>query len=90
MMEIYWGAPLTLVVSPEGATKNFSTIEQARYWLRKKWPIADQKRECALERIDAAMHCLAPVGAARNAFIAAAKTAGFRLETAKADASPAL
>lgn len=78
---------MTLVVTPEGATKNVSTIEQARHWLRKKWPVADLKRERALEQIDAAMHCLAPVGAARDAFVAAAKTAGFNLEYAGPQAS---
>lgn len=36
MIEINWGDPITLVVSPRGATKNFSTIEQAQYWLRKR------------------------------------------------------
>lgn len=89
MIEINWGDPITLVVSPRGATKNFSTIEQAQYWLRKRWPVADLKRECALEQIDAAMHCLAPVGAARKAFIAAAETAGFMPENIGSEASVA-
>lgn len=78
MMEINWGSPLTFVVSQEGDTQKFTTIEQALYWLRKKWPIADRNRDLAIEHVDAAMHCLTTVGAARSAFISAAKTAGFK------------
>ncbi len=85
MIEINWGTPLTYVVSQDGGTKKFTTIEQARYWLRKKWPVANQDRNFALAQIDAAMHCLAPVGSARKAFISAAKTAGFKLDHAGAD-----
>lgn len=33
MMELNWGKPLTYVVSRDGDTKKFTTIEQARYWL---------------------------------------------------------
>lgn len=79
VIEINWGKPLTLILSPEGGTQKFTTIEQACYWLRKKWPVADHHRDLALEQVDAAMHCLTTVGAARKAFIAAAKTAGFKL-----------
>lgn len=68
---------MTFVLSPEGGTQKFTTIEQAYYWLRKKWPVADHNRDLALYQIDAAMHCLTPVGAARQAFVLAAKTAGF-------------
>jgi hypothetical protein len=78
MIEIHWGDPMTFVVSPEGDTQKFTTIEQAFYWLRKKWPVADHDRDIALNQIDAAMHCLTSVGAARNAFISAARTAGFK------------
>lgn len=85
MIETHWGDPITLVLSPEGGTQKFSTIEQASYWLRKKWPVANQDRNFALAQIDAAMHCLAPVGSARKAFISAAKTAGFKLDHAGAD-----
>jgi len=79
-----------LVIPKINETKNmiethgiqkFSTIEQASYWLRKKWPVANQDRIFALAQIDAAMHCLAPAGAARTAFISAAKTAGFNRTT---------
>lgn len=84
MMEIHWGDPMTFVVSPEGDTQKFTTIEQARYWLRKKWPVADHTRDVALRQVDAAMHCLATVGAARKAFISAAKTAGFKPDHAGA------
>ncbi|CUH65509.1 hypothetical protein TG4357_01904 [Thalassovita gelatinovora] len=68
---------MTVVVSPEGDTQQITTIEQAQYWLRKKWPVADRKREDALTQVDAAMHCLVTVGVARDAFQSAAKTAGF-------------
>ena len=68
---------MTLVVSPKGDTQKISTIEQAVYWLRKKWPVTDHNRDLALNHIDGAMHCLVSVGSARNAFLSAAKTAGF-------------
>ncbi|WP_353338617.1 DUF982 domain-containing protein [Pelagimonas sp. KU-00592-HH] len=68
---------MTLVVSSKGETQKFSTIEQVIYWLRKKWPVADRKRDIAIDYADAAMNCLVTVGAARKAFLAAAKTAGF-------------
>lgn len=84
MIEINWGKPITLVVSPTGDTKKFTTIEQASYWLRKKWPVADQNRDIALSRIDAAMHCMATVGGARKAFVRAANTAGFTWRQADA------
>lgn len=77
MIEINWGNPMTFVVSPEGDTQKISTIEQASYWLRKKWPVTDQKRDLALHRLDAAMHCLVTVEDARNAFLSAARSAGF-------------
>lgn len=77
LMEIDWGPPMTFVVSPEGDTQKFSTLEQALYWLRKKWPVADHDRDVALDQLDSALHCLTTVAVARNAFISAAKTAGF-------------
>ena len=80
MIEINWGKPMTFVVSPTGDTTRFTTIEQAYYWLREKWPVADHNRELALDHIDAAMHCMATVGGARKAFVLAAKTAGFKLD----------
>ena len=78
MIEINWGNPIIFVVSPTGNTKKFTTIEQACYWLCEKWPVADHNRALALDQIDAAMHCLTTVGAARKAFVLAAKTAGFK------------
>lgn len=86
MIEINWGSPLTLVVSPLGDTQEFSTIEQAQYWLRKKWPVADCERDRAIEEIDAAMHCLTTVSAARRAFSLAARTAGFAPDLASLEA----
>lgn len=89
MIEINWGTPLTFVVSPEGHTQRFTTIEQAFYWLRKKWPVADGARDRALERLDAAMHCLTTVDAAREAFISAAFTAGFEPQRMPAETAAA-
>ncbi|GAA6200537.1 DUF982 domain-containing protein [Aquicoccus sp. SU-CL01552] len=91
MIELHWGHPISLVVSPQGDTKQISTIEQAFFWLRKKWPVADDKRDLALDRIDDAMHCLATVDAARGAFLSAARSAGFvpRRVAAEPAAGPA-
>lgn len=81
MIEIIWGKPLHLVVTNDGDIQQFSTIEQARYWLRRKWPISDNARAQAIDKIEAAMTCLGSVGTARRAFIAAATSAGFRVES---------
>lgn len=81
LIEIHWGKPLSFVISPEGDVQKFSTIEQARYWLRKKWPVCDAAQKRALDRLEAAMDCMASVGTARRAFIRAARTAGFIPET---------
>lgn len=78
MIETDWGKPLHIAVTPEGDIQKFTTIEQARYWLRIKWPVDDVARLTALERIEAAMDCLGSVGTARRAFLAAARSAGFR------------
>jgi hypothetical protein len=75
---------MKLVVSPEGGTQIFTTLEQANFWLRKKWPVSDRERDLALGLMDAAMHCLISVAPARRAFLAAAKTAGFTLDDASA------
>jgi len=80
LIEVYWGEPLSLVVSPEGDVQKFSTIEQARYWLRKKRPVADDARHTALHKIDAAMTCIGSVGSARRGFLSAAQSAGFARE----------
>ena len=88
MIETYWGNPLTLVISENGDTKKFTTIEQAYYWLNKKWPVTDKARDRAIELIDAAMNCLAPVSAARMAFVSAARTAGFMPESDLGEVSP--
>lgn len=80
LIEVNWGEPVSLVVSPDGDIQKFSTIEQARYWLRKKWPVADDARHSALRKIDAAMACIGSVGSARRAFLSAANSAGFASE----------
>ncbi|AZB57552.1 DUF982 domain-containing protein [Cereibacter sphaeroides] len=77
LIEINWGQPLALVISPDGDVQEFSTIEQVKYWLLKRWPIADDARSTALKQVDAAMNCIVPVGVARRAFAAAARSAGF-------------
>ena len=78
---------MTFVVSTGGDTQTFTTIEQAFFWLRKKWPVADHDRDIALSQIDAAMHCMATIGAARSAFISATKTAGFKPDHLGAEAA---
>lgn len=77
MIEINWGKPLSFVMSPDGDVQKFSTIEQVKYWLVRKWPIADDAHAIALQQVNAAMDCIIPVGIARRAFAAAAKSAGF-------------
>jgi len=79
LIETYWGQPMTFVVSVKGDTQEFTTIEQARHWLRRKWPIVNKERDRALAQVDAAMQCLTTVSVARRAFLSAAKTAGFKL-----------
>lgn len=78
MIEVNWGRPLKFVVTDRGDIQSFSTIESARYWLRRKWPVCDSSRDLALSRIEDAMDCLGPVETARTAFIQAAEAAGFR------------
>ncbi|WP_112312145.1 DUF982 domain-containing protein [Pseudogemmobacter bohemicus] len=80
MIETDWGKPLHIAVTSEGDIQKFTTIEQARYWLRRKWPVDDPARVIALDRIEAAMDCLGSIGAARRAFLAAVRSAGFRQE----------
>ena len=77
LIEINWGKPLSFVISPAGDIQEITTAEQARHWLRKKWPVSDHARDRALHQVEAAMDCLASVGTARRAFISAARTAGF-------------
>lgn len=77
MIEIHWGEPLSFVISPQGDVQKFSTIEQAQYWLERKWPVADAARHQALRQVEAAMNCLTPVDEARRCFVAAAQSAGF-------------
>ena len=79
MIEINWGQPLTIVTT-EGDTVKISTIEQAKYWLRKRWPVADDARHSAVAAIQSAMECMLPVQAARHAFVHAAQSAGFGLD----------
>ncbi|MDN3711921.1 DUF982 domain-containing protein [Paracoccus cavernae] len=77
MIEIIWGKPLTLVAAESGDFHKISTIEQAKYWLIKRWPVVDEARERALAMINGAMECMTPVQAARAAFAAAAKAADY-------------
>ncbi|WP_425075091.1 DUF982 domain-containing protein [Sagittula sp. S175] len=77
MFEIQLGAPITLYSAHNGVAERFSTIEKARHWLRRNWPIADDARQAALEKTDSAMDCMSPVKEARRAFVAAALSAGF-------------
>lgn len=75
---------MTIFLPGEGQTRKISTIEQAHFWLRKAWPVSDRSRDRALEQIDAAMDCLAPVSAARAAFLCAVGTAGYQADLAAA------
>ncbi|WP_312526298.1 DUF982 domain-containing protein [Paracoccus sp. (in: a-proteobacteria)] len=77
LIEINWGQPHYLVTSPEGDVLKLSTIEQVKYCLQKRWPIADEARSRALQHVEAAMECVVPVGVARKAFDYAARSAGF-------------
>ncbi|MFC3630119.1 DUF982 domain-containing protein [Paracoccus angustae] len=76
MIEVNWGNPLSFVL-PDGDVKTFTTIETAAYWLRRRWPVDDAPRARAARMLDAAAHCMIPVGTARAAFEDAAQTAGF-------------
>lgn len=77
MIEINWGKPLSFVVSPDGETKTFTTLETAAYWLERRWPVDDVHRRQAVRVLDAAAHCMTPIGSARRAFATAARSAGF-------------
>lgn len=78
MMEIQWGQPVVLINAHDGEIEHFSTIEKVRYWLRRKWPVADTARDTALSQVEAAMDCMNTVEDARRAFASAALSAGFR------------
>lgn len=78
LIEINWGQPLSFVVSPDGETKTFTTLETAAYWLERKWPVDDQPRRRAAQMLDAAAHCMTSIGSARTAFAQAAESAGFQ------------
>ncbi|MBU2956170.1 DUF982 domain-containing protein [Paracoccus sp. 1_MG-2023] len=80
MIEIQWGSPLHFTTDAHGGTRRITTIEQAQHWLRKSWPIDDDRRVQAMNQIDAAMECIVPVSSARSAFLSAANSAGLRLE----------
>ena len=77
LIEINWGKPLTFVL-PEGDVKTFTTLETAAYWLERRWPVDDVQRRHAAQVLDAAAHCMTPIGSARAAFANAAQSAGFR------------
>lgn len=78
MIEINWGKPLSFVISPDGEVKTFTTLETAAYWLQRRWPVDDVQRRHAARMLDAAAHCMTPVGSARKAFTDAARSAGFQ------------
>ena len=78
LIEIHWGEPISLV-SPNGDEQRFSTFEKAGYWLRQKWPVADDASRRALLQVEAAMDCLIPASTARATFVAAARSAGFKV-----------
>lgn len=77
MIEIQWGTPIALYPPHNDVAERFCTIEKARHWLHRKWPVADDTRQAALEKIDSAMDCMCPVKDARIAFVVAALSAGF-------------
>ncbi|TMV36106.1 DUF982 domain-containing protein [Thioclava sp. BHET1] len=76
-MELNWGHPMMLSASKEDEILRVSTIEQAHYYLKRKWPTADDARDFALSQIEAAMNCLVSVSSARRAFLSAADSAGY-------------
>ncbi|WP_194095699.1 DUF982 domain-containing protein [Marivivens aquimaris] len=82
MIEINWGQPVHLVLNDAGETERFCTIEKVRYWLKRKWPVADGARVDALRNVEDAMDCIRPVADARNAFINAARSAGYQPQAA--------
>lgn len=69
-----------MALCARGETTKITTIEQAHYWLKRKWPVADRAHEDALCQVEAAMDCLVPMTSARQAFLSAAGTAGFGAE----------
>lgn len=71
---------MSIFLPSEGRVRKISTIEQAHYWLQKAWPVSDRNRDIAVEQINAAMECLVPVSAAREAFLEAVGTAGFQAD----------
>ncbi|MBL3569582.1 DUF982 domain-containing protein [Rhodovulum visakhapatnamense] len=77
MMEIQWGQPMVLMTSHDGDVERFGTIEKARYWLRRRWPVSDGARHTALAKVESAMECMSSVEEARRAFLVAALSAGF-------------
>jgi hypothetical protein len=79
LIELHWGHPTSLHLPDGSEAVRISTLEQARHWLKRKWPVADRARDFALAQLEAAMDCLVSVTSARAAFLAAADTAGFSL-----------
>lgn len=80
MIETYWGNPVTLIEGPDGAAKSITTVEQALFRLGKRWPDRrGPKHGEAVAYARAARECLTDPGAARLAFIEAAREAGLRL-----------
>ncbi|MBT9386324.1 DUF982 domain-containing protein [Pseudooceanicola sp. CBS1P-1] len=77
MMDIPWGEPFALIDSKGNDVARVGTIETAHHWLRRKWPVADGAQKKALLRVEAAMDCMGSVDEARQAFLLAARSAGF-------------
>lgn len=84
MFEINWGQPLVITATTESGIQKISTIEQARYMLRRKWPVDDTARSQAIHAINSAMECMGSVDHARAAFLAAAQSAGLNSDAASA------
>ena len=77
MMDIPWGEPFALIDTNGHSVARVGTIETAHHWLRRKWPTSDATHRKALDRIEDAMDCMGSVVEARQAFIVAARSAGF-------------
>ena len=77
MMDIPWGEPFALIDTKGDSVARVGTIETAYHWLRRKWPTSDATQRKALARIEDAMECMGSVAEARQAFIVAARSAGF-------------
>ena len=73
LIEITWGKPLTFVVSSDGNVQKFSMIEQGKFGLQNKWPVADDAHREAPGRVERAMACIVPLAVVRRSSIAASR-----------------